>query len=222
MQKGGLFFMTTKKKNGRQNYDWELIKNDYVSSNLSLRKIAEKYQIQLATVSKKSKADNWFATKQQFKEEVSAKVRSKLSTKKANSLTRLLGTADKLLESIEQTVADEKQFNRHIVTESAPAPDGELGTVTVVYEKEFSKKDTKAIRDLTASIKQLSDVLGYIPPDRIEKQKLERERFEHEKEMDKLRLELEQQKAMNRKGAVTDETKVGVIIMPPIKEVADE
>lgn len=176
--------MATKKKNGRQNYDWEMIKNDYVSSDLSLRKIAEKYKIPLATVSLKSKADNWFATKKQFKEDVSTKVRTKLSTKKADSLARLLTASDALMQRIEQTIADTEQFNRHIVQENAPAPEG-IGTVSVTYEKVFDKVDTRAIKDIATSMKTIAELMGYQTPAQIEKQKLEREKFEYEKQKDK-------------------------------------
>lgn len=172
---------TKKKKNGRQNYDWEMIKHDYVSSDLSLRKIAEKYKIRLATVSKKSKADDWFATKQKFKKDVSTKAITKLSTKKADSIARMLAASDTLMQRIEQTIADTEQFNRHIVNENAPAPEG-IGTVSVTYEKTFDKVDTRAIKDIAQSMKTIAELLGYQTPGQIEKQKLDREKFEFEKQ----------------------------------------
>lgn len=79
------------KKNGRQNYNWNLIMNDYITdSGSSLGKISKKYGIRLATIKQKSKADNWFATKQEYQEKVRQKAAQKLIPKKLMNLSDLL------------------------------------------------------------------------------------------------------------------------------------
>lgn len=55
--------MSEKKKNGRQNYDWKKMKLDYVTSNLSLKDIAEKYHVRYRTVSDRSSKYGWVAAK---------------------------------------------------------------------------------------------------------------------------------------------------------------
>ena len=190
-------------KNGRQNYDWGALKIEYVTTDISLRKLAAKHNIRVSTVTNKSRADNWFAEKQKYKKESTARAIAKATTKKANSLAKLMESSDKLLKHIEKAINDTEQFNKYIVTESAPAPEG-IGVVSVTYEKEFSKVDTKAIRDLATSIRTLADVMGYQKPGEAEKLKLEREKFEWEK-----------QKA--QAFAPQDESTYGVVILPEVK-----
>lgn len=169
------------KKDGGQRYDWESLKIEYVTTDISLRQLASKHGIREATVNDHSKAEGWFATKKKYKQDTAVKAIAKASTKRANSLARLMESSDKLLQHIEKAIDDTEQFNKYIVTESAPAPEG-IGVVSVTYEKEFSKIDTKAIRDLANSIRTLADVMGYQKPTDVEKLKLERERFEFEKQ----------------------------------------
>lgn len=205
--------MTTKdgKKIGRQNYDWDAIKIDYVTSDLSLKKIAKKYGIRVKTVEDKSRADNWFATKKKYRKEATDKAIAKATAKKADSLAKLMETSDKLLQSITKAVADEQQFNRHIITASAPAENG-LGTVITQYETTFEKVDSKAIRDIANSLKTIAELMGYQTPAQVEKQKLDRERFEWEK-----------RQAMEKAGQSVDGTKqTGVVLMPAIIEDGDE
>lgn len=215
---------TKKKKNGRQNYDWNLIKQDYVSSNLTLKKIAEKYHIRFATVKDKSRADNWFATKKEFQSKVSQKALQKLIPIKANELAKTLACVDKMQQFVETALSDEKQFNRFIVNENAPAPEG-IGVVSVCYEKEMNKFDTRAMKDMLGSLKLIEEMKRSMQniekADKLHRQNIENERLKIEQErlaLEKERLEFERIKEKERNGQVADESNVGVVIMPPIKE----
>lgn len=45
--------------------DWISIKNEYINTTISYRKLAEKYSVSLPTVAKKSKEENWIEHREQ-------------------------------------------------------------------------------------------------------------------------------------------------------------
>lgn len=200
------------KKNGRQNYDWAKIKSDYVSNaDMSLRKISEKYGIQLTTVYKKSKADNWFATKQEYQKKVYAKAEAKVVTKKANELAGLVEASDYIEKTILKAFNDPEYFNKHIVTQNLNEEEATLDIL-----------NTKAMKDMMRVIKDVEDVkrsiLDIKKSDTAERLAIERERLELEKE----RLALERERNALRSGNLGDDDndRYGVVIMPEV--IGDE
>ena len=196
------------KKNGRQNYDWAKIKSDYVSNaDMSLRKIGEKYGIQLTTVYKKSKADNWFATKQEYQKKVYAKAEAKVVAKKANELAGLVEASDYIEKTILKAFSDPEYFKKHIVTQNL---NEEQATLDIL--------NTKAMKDMMRVIKDVEDVkrsiLDIRKADVTERMRIEQERLELEKE--RLALEKERIALRNSMSGSDGENNYGVVIMPEV------
>lgn len=173
-----------KKKNGRQNYDWDLIKMDYVSDpKSSLKKISEKYGIRYRTIEDRSKADDWFATKKKFQAEVvkkaTAKLTEKATAKKADQLADAIIAASNIATLIRKKTEDPDQFCRYIVQEGSAESYGSTEYV-------FGKMDMRSAKDALSALKAAEDMIrGYYNIQKAEtlnKQQLERERFEWEKE----------------------------------------
>ena len=167
-------------KNGRQNYDWEKIKNDYVTDfSSSQKKISEKYGISLVTVAKRSKADDWFATKKKYQQKVTEKLIEKVSTKKADELADAIIAASNIADAIRKKTEDPDQFCRYIVQEGNAESYGSAEYV-------FEKMDMKAAKEAIAALKGVDDLLrGYYniqKADALERARLEREKFEFEKQ----------------------------------------
>ena len=200
------------KKNGRQNYDWDRIKRDYMcNSNMSLRKIAEKYGIPSRTVEKKSKADNWFATKQEYQKNLSVKVTEKVTAKKVNELAGLVEASDYIEKTILKAFSDPEYFKKHIVTQNL---NEEQATLDIL--------NTKAMKDMMRVIKDVEDVkrsiLDIRKADVTERMRIEQERLELEKE--RLALEKERIALKNSMSGSDGENNYGVVIMPEV--IADE
>lgn len=171
-------------KNGRQNYDWDLIKMDYVSDpQSSLKNISEKYGIRLRTIADKSKADDWFATKKKFQAEVvekaTAKLTAKATSKKADELANAIKAATNIADAILKKSQDPDQFCRYIVQEGNAESYGSAEYV-------FEKMDMRAAKEAISALKGVDDLLrGYYniqKAEALEKARLERERFEFEKQ----------------------------------------
>ena len=168
------------KKNGRQNYDWEMIKRDYVTDPYSSQqKISEKYGISLVSIRKHSKADDWLATKKKYQRELTEKVIEKVSAKNADKLANAIIAASNIADAILKKSQDPDQFCRYIVQEGNAESYGSTEYV-------FEKMDMRAAKEAISALKGVDDLLrGYYniqKAEALEKARLEREKFEFEKQ----------------------------------------
>lgn len=181
-----------KKKLGRQNYDWQKIKLDYVTNpKSSIKYISNKYGIRTRTVADRCSADNWVAEKKKYQNEVAKKALLKATTKDANRMTRLLAVTDRLTEQIEKALDDPEQLYRQFVPETV-SDNGQ--TISTYVDKKSEKFDTKAAKEMLQSLKiveELNRSLKNIQKAEVlHRQNLENERLKIERE----RLELEKSK----------------------------
>ena len=128
-----------------------LIKIEYISdSKTSYRKLAEKYNYPFKKISTIGKKEKWGQLRVQFGDKVFKKTMNRISTEKADEYSRVIESANRLIGVIERSLDDPKQFNRYVVTENFAA-----------VEKVFKKADTRALKEMTASLKELAAVVGY-------------------------------------------------------------
>lgn len=185
--------------------NWDEIKVAYIKSGLSYRKIAAKYGISFSTVQQKGVSEGWTKQKKEYKsrliEKTVQKMIEKESEKQANRLQKIQVSADKMADVIERVFDDTKQFYRHLVT---TMKDGEMS----VECRTEAKVDTKAIRDLTSSLKDLAIVLRnvYDIPTAQERAAME---------IATERLKLDQAKANTGMG---DDAEYGVVEIAPVLE----
>ena len=202
----------SKKKDGGQRYDWDLIANDYICNRqMSLRNIAQKYGIPLCTVAKKSKADDWFATKQEYRENNRIKVRTKVSTKQVGELAGLVTASDYIEKAILKAFNDPDYFNKHLVSRNLNEEEDTLGIL-----------NTKAMKDMMRVIKDVEDVkrsiLDLKRSETAERLEIERERLALEKE--RIALERERNALRSQNMGADDGSNYGVVLMPEV--LADE
>lgn len=164
----------------RRKFDWEKIKTEYVTSDISLRDLAKKNGVSMNTISKYCKKEGWVKAREDYCAKVSKKAVQKSCDKRANELSKVLDSSMLIRDRIYEAMNDPQQFNRYLVTRGRKG--GEFETVEEVHEK----VDTKAIREMTQALKAVEDLIRSLNniPTRAEEQrlKLERERFELEKE----------------------------------------
>lgn len=199
----------------RETIDWETIRIDYITHReLSLRAICDKYKLQFGTLANRCRHEGWAEQKKKYLEKVVDRAISKAVTREANKLAKLITVSDNLTKVLLGAVEDEQQFYRQYVPETY----GEDGSSVTTYQDKVSKKlDTRAVKDVAASIKMLEEIQRSL--NNLQRAAdLNRERREDEKlQLERERLELEKAKAA--KGTVTDDSECGVVMLP---EVLDE
>lgn len=108
--------------------DWAAIKTEYITTDTSYRKLAQKYGVNHTNVAKKAKAENWVEQRKQFATKQQAKTLEKISQQEANRAAKIHSVADKLLMKIEAMADSSRPMN------------------------------SKDLRALTAAIKDLKDI----------------------------------------------------------------
>ncbi len=84
--------------------DWELLKKEYITTDISYRKLAEKYNAPISSLMRRGADEGWVELRNQFKSESVAKIIDIESDKQAERMSRLLTVSDKLLGVVEQAV----------------------------------------------------------------------------------------------------------------------
>lgn len=190
--------------------DWRAIKTEYVTGAESYRAVAARHGLSVSTLSKVAKKENWQKQRRQYGDKVATQTEkamcARASAREVKKLCGLQQAADRLTERINALFSDAEQFNRHIVTRS----DG--GGGSFAEERVFLKADTKAIRDLTASLKDLTAVVRnlYNLPTAQERTAMD---------IALERLRLDQAKAV---AGEVDEKETGVVALAALTEVMAE
>ena len=110
--------------------DWQAIKTEYITTDTSYRKLADKYGIGYQAICHRSKEEGWIALREQYKNDTISKTLDEISSQEAKRAARIYSVADKILDKIET-----------MVKRSEPITE-------------------KGIRALTAAVKDLKEIHG--------------------------------------------------------------
>ena len=88
--------------------DWSKIKTEYITTNTSYRKLAQKYGLNQATIAQRAKAEDWVGKRKQQEIKTQAKILDAASDKAVARAARIMTVADKLLDRIEAIVVQEE------------------------------------------------------------------------------------------------------------------
>ena len=108
--------------------DWQAIKTEYITTQTSYRKLAQKYGVSHVQIGNVGKDEKWVELRRQHLDKTFAKTVDKISQQEANRAARIHTVADKLLNKIEAMVDSGKPL------------------------------DTKGVRALTAAVKDLKEI----------------------------------------------------------------
>ena len=108
--------------------DWQAIKTEYITTQTSYRKLAQKYGVSTTQICNVGRDEKWVEQREQYLNKTTAKTIEKISQQEASRAARIYSVADKLLNKIEAMVDGERPL------------------------------DTKGIRALTAAVKDLKEI----------------------------------------------------------------
>ena len=137
--------------------NWDAVRTLYVTTQLSLAEVALREGLKAHTVTERSRKDGWVAARMAFRAEAAAQAVDLAVDNEANRLAKIINAANSMASVIEAVYKDTEQFQRHVVVDTVMDEDGGKGVLTV--EKQFRAVNTKAVRDMTAAIKDMTLVL---------------------------------------------------------------
>ena len=84
--------------------DWQAIKTEYITTDTSYRKLAQKYGVSATQICNVGRDEKWVEQREQFLSKTTAKTLEKISQQQANRAAKVQDVADKLLLKIESLV----------------------------------------------------------------------------------------------------------------------
>lgn len=90
--------------------DWKRIKTEYITSDISYRKLAEKYGLDFTTVAKRGRAEGWVDLRTQKSIKFQSKMTDAIIDKQVDRAANLISVADLLLEKVKNIVESDSEI----------------------------------------------------------------------------------------------------------------
>ena len=119
---------------------WGQLRQEYIHSDLSLKKLSEKYGVSKRQLERRSAREGWSAQRE----------RARGGPLSEDAARRLTEAVEKALKVVQDAFEDEKQFHRYLVKTKGAEE---------LEERIFRKLDTKALKEVTAALKDLKAML---------------------------------------------------------------
>ncbi len=85
-------------------FDVVKAENEYVTTNISYRKLAEKYKVSYTIISKYGVERKWTQKRKEFKSKVSQRFIEKAAKTETDKLSKLIETTDKAIEAVSKNI----------------------------------------------------------------------------------------------------------------------
>ena len=127
--------------------DWEKIKAEYLTTEISMRDLAQKYGGHYTTIGKKAAKEEWQTQRQQQADRTLTKMLTADTKKKVDRASRLMTVADKLLKKVEQAVDDDKPMSAGAIKNLSDALKNIRDTQMIRSEADMREQEAR-IRNL--------------------------------------------------------------------------
>lgn len=175
--------------------DWQSIKTEYITTDTSYRKLAQKYGVSTTQICNVGRDEKWVEQREQHLNKTVAKTLDKISSKQADKMARIDKLTDRLLDKLEQAITElDLQLVKHtdktkiIEYNNLERPD--KPTKEVIHEEE-KVMEVSSIID-RQGLKQIASALKDIKEVKMLKSELDRQ--EQEARIAKLQREAEPEK----------------------------
>lgn len=115
--------------------DWSAIKTEYITTQTSYRKLADKYGVHKDTIARRAKDESWADSRRHHTDKVQTKLLEADTKKKVTRAERLKGVADKLLDAVD-------------------------GFIDAAVIAGVSTIDTQSMKHLSGVLKDLKEIQG--------------------------------------------------------------
>ena len=88
--------------------DWQSIKTEYITTDTSYRKLAQKYGIDSAVIGRRAKNEEWVKLRQQHIDKTQTKTMNAIANKQADRAAKLIGVSDILLDKVKALLEDDE------------------------------------------------------------------------------------------------------------------
>lgn len=90
--------------------DWQAIKTEYITTDTSYRKLAQKYGVHHAVIGQRAKAENWVDLRRRHIDKTQTKTLDTISNKQADRAAKLIGVSDILLDKVKALLEADQEL----------------------------------------------------------------------------------------------------------------
>ena len=100
--------------------DWQKIKTEYITTDTSYRKLAQKYGVHYNAIANRAKQEGWISQRNQYCDKTMTNTLDAISEEQVDRATNLISVADKLLAKVKSLletnaeVLNDTQSMKHI------------------------------------------------------------------------------------------------------------
>jgi hypothetical protein len=153
---------------GRLMADWNKIKTEYITTDTSYRKLAQKYGVNATTIAKKAGKEDWVAQRNQQASKTLSKTLAADSKRKADRMARIQDATDLLLDKIERAINElniqlAKETHKEKVVEYNNPERPDKATKEITHETEkiievTSIIDRNGLKQIASALKDIKEV----------------------------------------------------------------
>ena len=123
--------------------DWKKIKAEYITTDTSYRKLAQKYGLAESTIYARGGKEHWVEQKEQHQSRTVAKTLDALSNKEVDRAARLMTVADKLLKKVEQAVDHDDYLSANAIKNLSDALKNIRETQMIRSEQDIREQEAR-------------------------------------------------------------------------------
>ena len=169
--------------------DWDAIRKDYITGNDTPKECARRHGVNYRTLGNHLYRERWNDQRAAYRGSVTDKAvetaKNCTAYRVASELIGLSGVVDALERETRKALEDGEQLHRYLVQSTTRHKDGT--TETAYKDITSDKVDTRALRDLTDSVKTLEALKRSLHG-------LETAQERHRRQIEKERLQLERER----------------------------
>ena len=137
-------------------YDWQKIEHEYVTGNMPLIELAERYHISQTTIYKHAKVGKFDEKRQKYLEKVSKKALTRASTRDARAISKIMTAAERTIRKLAGAITDDTVYG--YIVEDPAQKDLATGEQRPAgrHVEILTKADTKALVNLSTAIRNLA------------------------------------------------------------------
>ena len=90
--------------------DWQAIKTEYITTDTSYRKLAQKYGVNATNIAKRASSEGWVEQRKQNASKTLAKTLNAVGRKQAEQTAKLFGVSDLLLDKVKRLLEENEEL----------------------------------------------------------------------------------------------------------------
>ncbi len=125
--------------------DWDTIRLEYVTGDVSQRELCDKHKVSQTALSRRALKEGWLKEREKYKRKLGTKIKEEIAKKQSKKLTQLIAATENLTKTVNQ--------KSKAILKQAKDPE----KAAVVSSKELLQL-TKATKDLIEMMRDVYDI----------------------------------------------------------------